>query len=925
MNTRIQINRSFDILPHEHIEKKVNEYTLFMKEYENSNKYRLICSFKPICSNILFNTITEVVGKEGSDECVFYGKNGKSKTSNDVDTYQTYTNRDDTYLTRAKMIEDTGYSHPKAGNISYHCGYDIFNNHRLRSKDFVIVNKIGENYDNVKKTLFNTLSDYVRDENGILKQEKNLRNATEDTSKEFVNKHLYVSDTILNYFNSITENLTEVDGWLGFLNKGTLNIPNYNNYSINRVINNKETGEFIDFYPDRSLYSILPKYNEYRERYENNWEFCLTYPFENDETHELVSYKYTNNNIEYSYNGIECIFKLEDVLQISEVPDSRIITLRTFVEHGLVTGDKVKLSVFYKKKDGTTYTYETPNNCTIIGVGSTSYEKKQYFKIRITDIQNLMINLGVTCGLASITETEESGIKSYNLSQPFAFDMDYFEDNDIKFRFAKINGNKKCKYYLRKFQHLKNKNNEEYSYTLNKLAYSNTAYGEKCGEIIFDEIIDVDGILDNNGRQLNEIFLTTFKTNYGHKEWYYDKNYTGDTIEFSHCFGKITSGFDLPADEKSRDYNVHCLHNIDAYIKSSNATYPESGKPINEDITIKTEWFYGDLVEFNEYTLQENILEEIHFRFNTTQREYYNDTDQDDEFKTFTYSEINIDDEDMNATTDSSFLTDKDIRFNNENKKDENVHININPEGYIYKANQRIVLKEYDENIQWGNDTYVDLLTITACTTESATGFTYNEGESNEYKITVGEYMYEYEITCDETILSDKYIYFNIYDKIYLLDKSNFKDKVYGMITYVDMLNKKYRFIVPISALDEALGKKRTTNKRIDNYSFFRENPLKPKNIYMIQDGSGVYNWQEFKKHSDIEQNSPLYNRPFVNDTHYLYKDIVFYLKRQDPSGLYMLSFNSDMQLYKLNFLILGNQKDVSNNNYVTIIEPTLC
>ena len=30
-------------------------------------------------------------------------------------------------------------------------------------------------------------------------------------------------------------------------------------------------------------------------------------------------------------------------------------------------------------------------------------------------------------------------------------------------------------------------------------------------EIIFDEIIDVDGILDNNGRQLNEIFLTTFK------------------------------------------------------------------------------------------------------------------------------------------------------------------------------------------------------------------------------------------------------------------------------------------------------------------------------------------------------------------------------------------------------------------------------
>ena len=93
----------------------------------------------------------------------------------------------------------------------------------------------------------------------------------------------------------------------------------------------------------------------------------------------------------------------------------------------------------------------------------------------------------------------------------------------------------------------------------------------------------------------------------------------------------------------------------------------------------------------------------------------------------------------------------------------------------------------------------------------------------------------------------------------------------------------------------------------------------------MFKDGSGVYNWREFKKHSNIEQNSPLYQRPFVNGTHYLYKDIDFYLKRQDPNGLFMLSFNSDMQLSKINLIILGNQKDVSNNNYVKTMEPTLC
>jgi hypothetical protein len=165
MRKKVFLNRSFDILPHEHVEKKVNEYALFMKEYENSNKYRLICSFRPICSNILFNTITEIVGDEGSDKCVFYGLNGPSVVNDtDLNNYLKYTNRNIrdkynkfVYLTRAKMIEDTGYSHQKCGNIAYHCGYDIFNNHILRSKDFIVINKMNSDYVNDKRPLFNTL------------------------------------------------------------------------------------------------------------------------------------------------------------------------------------------------------------------------------------------------------------------------------------------------------------------------------------------------------------------------------------------------------------------------------------------------------------------------------------------------------------------------------------------------------------------------------------------------------------------------------------------------------------------------------------------------------------------------------------------------------------------------------------------------
>jgi hypothetical protein len=903
MRKKVFLNRSFDILPHEHVEKKVNEYALFMKEYENSNKYRLICSFKPICSNILFNTITEIVGDEGSDKCVFYGINAPSEVKDtSLINYLDYTKRGNSFLTRKSMIEDTGYSHQKCGNIAYHCGYDIFNNHILRSKDFIVINKMNSGYDNNKRPLFNTLSDYLRDAKGDIKKELNVKDETSTNVKE---KRVYVGDSINNYFNTITENLTEIDGWIGFKNKVFLNIPNYgDNISINKVINNKSIGEFIDMYPDKTLFSILPKYNSYRDRYENNWEFCLTYPYANDEMHDLVNYQYTNNGVVYNYNGIECIFKLDDVLQIGDVIDTRLITLRTFVEHGLVNGDEIKISVFYKKEDGTTYTYETPNVCRVFGIGNTSYEKKQYFKIRIQDIQNLILNLMVY-GVGTVNIKEDTdGTLSFD---PFALEIDTFEYFGIKFRFTKVVGGRKSKYYLRKFKRLTTKDDAEYAYTLNKVAYSTTIFKERCGEIIFDEIIDVEGILDNNGRQLNEIYLTTFKTNYGYKEWYYNKNYTGETVEFSHCFGKLSSGFDLPSDELCKDYNVHALHNIDNYIDYyKKESYPKSGKPLDKELSKNnTREFYGDLVEFNENSLQENILEEVYFRFNTAQREFYKKGN--DEFKTFTYSDILVDDEDCKETfsigENATFtIQERDIRVDNKNDVDTDMHININPEGYIYKPNYRFLLKEYDENVYWGNDTYIELLSIT-CVSSGET-FTYYDKEA-----------YEYEITCNEKILSEKYIYLNVYDKIYLTNKQNFSEMTYGVITHVDLKDKKYRFIIDIGGLE----------KKINNYLFFRENPLKPKNVYMFKDGSGVYNWREFKKHSNIEQNSPLYQRPFVNGTHYLYKDIDFYLKRQDPNGLFMLSFNSDMQLSKINLTILGNQKDVSNNNYVKTMEPTLC
>jgi hypothetical protein len=63
---RTIIQRSFNVLPSELVTANIDEYELFSKEYDNSDKYRLIFTVNPICSNILFNRLTEFVINEGA-------------------------------------------------------------------------------------------------------------------------------------------------------------------------------------------------------------------------------------------------------------------------------------------------------------------------------------------------------------------------------------------------------------------------------------------------------------------------------------------------------------------------------------------------------------------------------------------------------------------------------------------------------------------------------------------------------------------------------------------------------------------------------------------------------------------------------------------------------------------------------------------
>jgi hypothetical protein len=65
----IEINRDASLFQDEHYITTVDTMQVYNDEKDTSKNHRIICTIKPLCSNVLFNNITEVVYKEGTTSC----------------------------------------------------------------------------------------------------------------------------------------------------------------------------------------------------------------------------------------------------------------------------------------------------------------------------------------------------------------------------------------------------------------------------------------------------------------------------------------------------------------------------------------------------------------------------------------------------------------------------------------------------------------------------------------------------------------------------------------------------------------------------------------------------------------------------------------------------------------------------------------
>jgi hypothetical protein len=930
-------------------------------------------------------------------------------------------------------------------------------------------------------THFNTISDYRRDNEGIIIEETVSPTKREEFS-ETINSHLYQMSTVLTFPESIDSNLVEENGWIGFINEATLDIPNYvvwdgskdkykYNISLNKTMNNNKNGEFYDMYPDRSLYSFIPKVNKYRNnRLEPNWDYCLTYPYDSFDDNELVRYKQeydmvymgdnytppTGDNIPEWDN--DSIFTESNVGKIYKKKGKNDegkniikyykLTYEPFTVSGLscallvddemkdyyealfdMTDDDESDDIMYTLKSKFSNNLEESSKVMITVIGKRYREVEDGDGTKRTEVYTTYETVDSVIRVEGVDKQNNTfTINGSDLRDVVYYFVDNSEDkiNLIDIRIRRVNGGVPCKYYFRKFKKI---NGGDINSVINKMGFSKNIYSDDIAQLLFNDDVNLDGLKDNLGRELSEIYLTIVKNNGGYKTWYYDKDYTNESITFSHCFGEVTSGIDMN-DTNDVDYNIHKIHNVppkfidvviengydhllDADFLSKNIfikTYDEYRNPktLENNITIgddKME-FLGDIVEFSPSQVNETVLENVKHRFNTVQREYYKDLDDgeiDKEFNSLKIDEIKYDDNDISIQGEEFHVMELNYNAIYDNKVEDlngdplkivEYPVNIAPEGYFYQPHHRILLKEFRNTVLQGK--HEEIFT----TNENETVGPWDEVNLDITKITSNTNVFSYLSVLgyglDKLWLYDRY---GVNDKIEavltdvgmypstsftiridkplneVLDKVTFETEIDGVVNemlYLPskgsnktvLIGKSFDIYVRgdivkigdvgkdnevIGALTNLNGVKVRGGKDVyyymkngvitelkpnngkvpviyeslnDRYRIYKPNISKPNNSIELDDGTGRYLWRELKEEHEYEsEQGQISKYVFTNGAHYINDNVNFFVRRQDPDGIYGLS-NANVPVHLVNNLTVdGYSVDNSGIEHYEIDE----
>lgn len=926
------------LLPDESLVDKFSIYGQYIKERDECSKYRVILNVNPVCSNVLFNAISEIVVNEGTNECACLNFENFPKdvyAPNAINTFSPITYR--------HAIMDTEYSNVENGKFVYHCGIDIFNNHMLRKKKFIHVNKTNYKEGDEKYVVYNTIADFLRDNSGSVITENLGINYADGASGNTIERHLHDTSSLDTLKNAFYSRCNETEGWWGFTNPSTINIPNSDNedVSINEMLSNNKPCEFIDFYPDRTLFSFIPKYNKTRRRVENNWDYCLTYPAEKD--YGII------NEICGGKNG-EIRVKFKTVTNSNGV---KLLQCSSLFKHNFKNGSYINF-YYYRIKDGTIPDFENPENLISQNVLESTEPLPEYSDDEL-DFQLYQKEIRVY---------SVGDLNGKNKDRIFSVRYD-----DIKTIYAffaafgcfykKTVSGCECKYYARIFKKLKNANGQSLINDVNKTAFSKNIYGDDIAQIIFTDDVDLRGKTDENGREISEIYFTAVKRNAGNQKWYINKIVNDESVEFSHCFGTLTSGVDfsgVDVNEEPFDYNIHYLHNMDSGVCVNNiqaantfSAWGEtilSGMPkyIESGITIDNDTFYGDIVEFDVYDYSTTVIANICHRFNTMQRELfdlkfrdmYQDVIVHDDYEAANFNRMfSVETYYCNDIINALHKVDDTTQTN-----DNLMYCNIKPEGYFYNPHSMIKLKEYGD-VQRVDAEYINY---------------------DEYELRGQNVIYVYQMIDGEEVLIDKRYVYDYFD----LDNGSSIPSGQGISTVESVEGCLLKVRVPvdlgfvsgdyISVYDKVTGdvywgviKSFKDSYMIvyfndtcfddmdilNNSAYFAPNNAE-RRFFMFWSEYSVpfyaklcldskeFCWRPILKMSELDKNNDLSSLPFSNGCIYVQKNFNFFLKRQDPYGEYGLSYPLYKHLQQMisnpmtRYVIYGSEKvDLSVFDFV--------
>lgn len=869
-NKQIEINIGLDgnkrILPQTSINDVWDMYELYEKERKESDKIRLTVTVNPICSNLFFNTKTEIVKNEG-------GLNVSILNYEPQTISGTYFKTPTMTWTQEKAIKDTQINNQMLG-WDYHCGADIFNNHILRANVFKSVS-----IETDKTDIFNTIGDLARDYNGkrikFLKPHDNYEH----------DKHLYERGELDRMDETKTKQLIELNGWFGFSNKGFINNVNKTGDILyyNKVINNREICDFIEMYPDSRLYSFAPLYNQRQHREEENWVTYLTYPSSSTTVSDMI---------DQDTLGLRAVY-------VDETNNELIIY--SVAKHGLFENDRV--NIYIKNAD------EEPElflvNARVLRLGSGDGIDNEYtFSVEnngktITDgwvatkdLNNPFIptksgvNYSITDNGLSVQIIDNQTVE---YKKPIIKGRVSLENRVFMCSFKKVVNNVECQYYIRIFSKLPNfkfakepitfetannksiiqkysNENNQFEKHYMKLAFAKNIYSDNLSQVVFTDDIKIKLLKDNLGRPLSDIYLTVLKNNAGYKEWYgingnqsyniLTKPYKNRTvvfteeelntiksIEYSHCFGKLTCGFKNSFDSL-RDANIKnvILNNSEkqglSMSQINNPTNDSDNRNNGEDeVLIKEDFnFYGDLCCFSPSEYNEETISDSYFRFNTAQRELNSNDLSYNNFNTIIEDKLESDDYDTTGFTVNEISNDCEIK----------------KEGYYYKSHYKIPIHGFSSELETQYPKEFDLLSFNLI--------------ENDPQIFSGE--------------TSELNYLEVDDVMFLHDyvtNTNYNFKI------TEVMNSGYTefkclyigtYLSP-ETIDEI-------KDNIDNVKLEKKDVTIPENAVMLNDNTCRFVWREWIPNGvSGNQNEEVLS--FSNGAFYSTKNFNIYLLRQDP------------------------------------------